>query len=161
MNMKVPIHTLHAVAAGCWLGGVLFTGTVVSPALQSFYPIEAERVGVRAAIGRHYAPVAGVNLAALLLLAPLDGRQSGFGRRFVAEGLLLLGLCGVTASHGIYFGPRLARLATLERTATNAASTGALVAQRHALQARSVRLSRLNALISLAIAILAANGASR
>jgi uncharacterized membrane protein len=157
VNMKLPIHTLHTVAAGCWLGGIVFTSTVVSPALQALYPIEAERVGVRSAIGRHYAPVAGVNLAALLLLAPLDGRRLGFGRRFAAEALLLVGLCGVAASHGAYFGPRLARLAVLEQAATDAGTTRTLAAQRHTLQGRSLQLSRLNALMSLMVAILASN----
>lgn len=161
MRMKLPIHTLHTVAAGCWLGGILFTSTVVSPALQALYPLEAERVGVRAAIGRHYAPVAGVNLAALLLLAPLDGRHRGFGWRFAAEAALLAGLCGVAAGHGTYFGPRLARLAELEQAAPDAETTRALAAQRHTLQGRSLQLSRLNALMSLAVAILATNDTSR
>ena len=161
MNMNVPIHTLHTVAAGCWLGGILFTSTVVSPALQALYPIEAERVKVRGVIGRRYAPIAGVNLASLLLLAPLDGRRLGFGRRFAAEALLLAGLCGVAASHGGYFGPRLTRLAVLEQAATDEGTARTLAAQRHTLQGRSLQLSRLNGLMSLAIAILAANSTSR
>jgi len=159
--LKSPIHTLHVIASGCWFGGVLFTSAVVTPALQSLYPVETERVRVRSTIGRYYAPVAGMNLAALLPLALLDGRRVGFGRRFAAEGLLLPGLCGVAAGHGAYFGPRLARLAALEHETTDAASTSALIAQRHALQARSGQLSRLNALMSLAIAVLAANDTSR
>lgn len=161
MTMKSLIHMLHVVASGCWFGGVLFTSAVVTPALRALYPVESERVGVRAAIGRRYAPVAGVNLAALLPLALLDGRRDGFGRRFAAEGLLLLGLCGVAAGHGAYFGPRLARLAALEQATTDAAPARALADQRHALQERSAQLSRLNALMSLAIAVLAAHDASR
>jgi putative copper export protein len=29
------VHTLHVILAGAWLGGVVFTTTVVSPALKS------------------------------------------------------------------------------------------------------------------------------
>ena len=159
--MKSPIHTLHVAAAGCWLGGVLFTGAVVTPALESLYPAEPERVRARAAIGRHYAPVAGTNLAVLLLAALADGRRAGFGRGFAAEYLLLIGLSGVAASHGAYFGPRLARLAAAEQAAPDAATASARADQRHALQARSLRVSRLNALLSLAIVVLATNGARR
>ncbi len=162
MKMTRPIHTLRVVAAGCWFGGVLFTSAVVTPTLSARYPDESERVEVRAAIGRHYAPVAGVNLAALLPLTLLDNWRGGFSRRFVAiEGLLMFGLCGLAAGHGAYFGPQLARLAAMERTATDIASGRALAAQRRALQARSLQFSRLNLLLSLVIAARAANDAGR
>jgi putative copper export protein len=44
--MLVPIvHTVHVLAVGAWLGGVLFTTLVVSPALKAMKWREAERVG--------------------------------------------------------------------------------------------------------------------
>ncbi len=46
------VHTIHVVLAGAWPGGVLFTAFVVSPALEVMKWVEAERVGVRAEIGR-------------------------------------------------------------------------------------------------------------
>jgi uncharacterized membrane protein len=48
-------HTLHVILAGAWLGGVVFTTTVVSPALKSMGWDEAERARVRSVIGRQYA----------------------------------------------------------------------------------------------------------
>ena len=161
MSIVPSVHTLRVVAAGSWFGGVLFTSTVVTPALAALYPDEAERVEVRSAIGRHYAPVGGVNLAALLPLTLWDSWRGGFSRRLAVEGLLVLGLCGITASHGIYFGPRLARLAAQEHAATDTAAASALADRRRSLQARSVQVSRLNALLSLALAVRAANDTGR
>lgn len=46
------VHTIHVVLAGAWLRGVLFTAFVVSPALEALKWVEAERLGVRAEIGR-------------------------------------------------------------------------------------------------------------
>ncbi len=43
--MSAFILTLHAVLAGVWLGGVVFTTAVVSPALNTVKWGEAERVG--------------------------------------------------------------------------------------------------------------------
>jgi hypothetical protein len=155
------VHTLRVVAAGCWFGGVFFTSAVVTPALAARYPDESERVEVRAMIGRHYAPVAGANLAALLPLTLRDCWRGGFSRRLVAEGLLVFGLCGIAAGHGGYFGPRLARLAAMERAATDVNSVNALATRRRALQARSMQLSRLNVLLSLVIAARAADDTGR
>jgi uncharacterized membrane protein len=48
---------VHAVLAGVWLGGVIFTTAVVSPALKATKWDEPERVLVRSQIGRRYAKV--------------------------------------------------------------------------------------------------------
>jgi uncharacterized membrane protein len=47
------VHTLHVILAGAWLGGVVFTTTVVSPALKSMGWDEAEQARVTSVIGRH------------------------------------------------------------------------------------------------------------
>ncbi len=52
--MSAFILTLHAVLAGVWLGGVVFTTAVVSPALNT---VKWGEGGVRAEIGRRYARV--------------------------------------------------------------------------------------------------------
>ena len=75
--MSTAIHTLHVVLAGVWLGGVLFTTLVVSPALKAMKWSEAERVGVRSVIGNQYARIGTANLVLLLV-----GRL-----RWVAEGI--------------------------------------------------------------------------
>ncbi len=50
--MSDLVHTLHAVLAGAWLGGVIFTTSVVSPALKAMKWGEAERVLLRSKIGK-------------------------------------------------------------------------------------------------------------
>src|SRR3712207_5237889 len=95
-------HTLHVILAGGWLGGVVFTTTVVSPVLKSMRWDEAERIGVRSAIGRQYARVGTVNLALLLVFAVLDGTFGGFGPILYAEYTLLGVLFVLVAAHGAY-----------------------------------------------------------
>jgi hypothetical protein len=112
----VPIaHTTHVVLAGAWFGGVVFTMLVVSPALGAMKWDEAERVGVRAVIGRRYALVGGLNLALLAVFALADGILGGFGQALYAEYALLPLLFGLVAAHGAFFGRRLATLAEAER----------------------------------------------
>jgi hypothetical protein len=101
----------HVVLAGVWLGGLVFTTFVVSPALKAMKWREAEMVAVRSAVGRHYARVGSLNLGLLLLFAALDGV---FGE-LCAEYALLLLLFGLVAAHGAYFGRHLAKLAGDER----------------------------------------------
>jgi len=99
----VPIaHTVHVVLAGAWFGGVVFTMLVVSPALGAMKWDEAERVGVRAVIGRRYALVGGVNLALLAVFALADGILGGFGPTLYAECALLPLLFGLVAAHGAF-----------------------------------------------------------
>jgi uncharacterized membrane protein len=69
-------HTLHVILAAAWLGGVVFTTTVVSPALKSMGWDEAEQARVRSVIGRQYAKVGTANLALLLVFAHLEGCSS-------------------------------------------------------------------------------------
>ena len=105
------VHTLHVVLAGAWLGGVVFTTTVVSPALKLMGWDEAERARLRTVIGRQYARVGTANLVLLLVFALLEGAFSGFGPALYSEYALLAVLFGLVASHGAYFGRRLVELA--------------------------------------------------
>lgn len=160
MNVTFHVlHALHLVSAGAWLGGVLFTTFAVSPALRAMKWPEPERVSVRAVIGRHYARLAGVNLALLILFALLDGWAAGFGVSFYAEYVLLAVLLCLVAAHGAYFGRRLAGLAEAERQAQNTeAATSLYATRRHTLQRLSARVSRMNLLVSATVVILAAMG---
>src|SRR5215208_4983559 len=78
-------HTLHVILAGAWLGGVVFTTTVVSPALKSMGWDEAEQARVRSVIGRQYAKVGTTNLVLLLVFALLEGTLSGYGPALYSE----------------------------------------------------------------------------
>jgi uncharacterized membrane protein len=149
------IHAAHVVLAGAWLGGLLFTTFVVSPALKAMKWPEAERVAVRSAIGRHYARVGSINLVLLLIFAVLDGVFGGFGPALYAEYALLPVLFGLVAAHGAYFGRRLARLADAEREAKGEESARSFAERRRSLQRVSSRISWVSLLLSTAVAVLA------
>ena len=149
------VHTLHVILAGAWLGGVVFTTTVVSPALKSMGWDEAERAGARSVIGRQYAKVGTANLVLLLVLALLEGALSGFGPALYTECALLAVLFGLVASHGAYFGRRLVELAETRKEAGDSAKARILALRRRRLQRFSFGVSMLNVLISVAVVILA------
>ena len=155
--MSALAHTLHAVLARTWLGGVAFTMFVVSPAFQAMGWDGAERVLVRFRIGEQYAKVGGANLALLAVFAPFDGNFGGFGAHLHAEYALLAGVAGLVAGHGAYFGKRLAALAAAEQNAPDADTAASFARRRRSLQKLSLRASRLDLLLSAAVAGLAVN----
>jgi uncharacterized membrane protein len=148
------VHATHAVLAGVWLGGVIFTMAVVSPALKAMKWSESERVLVRSKIGNQYAKVGGTNLALLVVLAVLDGSLTGFGTALYAEYLLLAILVGLVAAHGAYFGPSLRGLA--ESSAGSGEEAKALAERRRNVQKLSLRVSWATLVVTLAVAFLAA-----
>ena len=148
-------HTLHVISAGAWLGGVVFTTTVVSPALKSMGWDEAERARVRSVIGHQYAKVGTANLVLLMVLALLEGALSGFGLALYPEYALLVVLFGLVASHGAYFGRRLVELAEARKEAEDSDKAQMLALRRRRLQRLSFRISMLNILISAVVMILA------
>jgi uncharacterized membrane protein len=150
------VHTLHVILAGVWLGGIVFTTTVVSPALKSMGWDEAERARVRSVIGRQYAKVGTANLVLLLVIALLEGTLSGFGTALYVEYALLAVLFGLVASHGAYFGRRLVELAEARKEAGASEKAQVLAFRRRRLQRLSFGVSMLNILISAAVMILAA-----
>lgn len=155
--MEAVIHTIHVLLAGMWLGGVVFTTAVVSPAFKAMKWSEAERVGARSAVGRQYAKVGTTNLALLLVFAVLDGLVRGFGPVFYVEYGLLVVLFALVGMHGAYFGRRLAELAAAERRAGSVEETRRLAGRRHEIQRLSFRVSMLDLAVSAAVVILAVN----
>jgi uncharacterized membrane protein len=151
------LHTLHVVLAGAWLGGVVFTTFVVSPALKAMKWPEPERVLVRSAIGRQYARVGSANLVLVLIFALLDGLAAGLGAAFYAEYALLGVVFGLVAAHGAYFGRRLANLAEAEKSAQSPEAARALAERRRSLGRLSARVSLVNLLVSAAVVVLAVN----
>jgi uncharacterized membrane protein len=149
------VHTLHVILAGAWLGGVVFTTTVVSPALKSMGWDEAEQARVRSVIGRQYAKVGTANLVLLLVFALLEGVLSGFVPALYSEYALLAVLFGLVASHGAYFGRRLVELARARKEAEDSDKARMLALRRRRLQRLSFGISMLNILISVAVMILA------
>jgi uncharacterized membrane protein len=147
-------HTLHIILAGAWLGGVVFTTTVVSPALKSMGWDEAEQARVRSVIGRQYAKVGTANLVLLLVFALLERGLSGFGPALYSEYALLAVLFGLVASHGAYFGRRLVELAKAQQAARDPEMAQMLALRRRRLQRLSFGISMLNILISAVIMIL-------
>ena len=156
--MGAAVHTLHVLLAGVWLGGVIFTTVVVSPALKAMKWGEAERVGVRSVIGKQYAKVGTINLVLLAFLAVLDGSLRSFGTVFYVEYGLLVVLFALAAAHGAYFGRRLVRLAEAERLASSAEQARSFAQRRRRLQELSLRISQLDLAISVVVVVLAING---
>jgi uncharacterized membrane protein len=148
-------HVAHVVLAGVWLGGLVFTTAVVSPAFGAMKWSEAERVAVRSAVGKRYARVGSVNLVLLALFAVLDGALGGVGVSLYAEYVLLLFVLGLAAAHGAYFERRLAELAKAEREAGSKEEGDAFAERRRSLQSLSLRVSNLNLLASTAVLVLA------
>ena len=153
--LEAIVHTLHIILAGAWLGGVVFTTTVVSPALKSMGWDETERTRVRSVIGRQYAKVGTANLILLLVFALLDGALSGFGLALYSEYVLLAVLFVLVASHGAYFGRRLVELAQVRKEAGESDKGRMLTLRRQRLQRLSFGISMLNVLISAAVVTLA------
>ena len=149
-------YTLHVILAGVWLGGVVFTTKVVSPALKSVGWDEAEQARVRSVIGHQYAKVGTANLVLLLVFALMEGALSGFGPALYTEYALLAVLFGLVASHGAYFGRRLVELAEARKEAGASEKAQVLAFRRRRLQRLSFGVSMLNILISAAVLILAA-----
>jgi len=148
-------HITHVVLAGVWLGGLVFTVAVVSPAFRAMKWSEAERVAVRSAVGKQYARVGSVNLVLLALFGVLDGALVGFGVAFYAEYALLFLVFGLAAAHGAYFGRRLAEQAKAEREAGSQEERSAIAGRRRSLQRVSLRFSYLNLLVSTVVLVLA------
>ena len=156
MLLDAIVHTLHVILASAWLGGIVFTTTVVSPALKSMGWDEAERARVRSVIGCQYAKVGSANLILLMVLALLEGALSGFGPALYVEYALLAMLFGLVASHGVYFGRRLVELAEARKEAGASEKAQMLALRRRRLQRLSYWISMLNILVSAAVLILAA-----
>lgn len=155
--MSGLVHTLHAVLAGVWLGGVVFTTFVVSPALKAMKWGEAERIGVRAGIGRRYARVGSLNLALLAAFALLDGILGGFEILLYLEYALIPALFGLVAAHGAFFGRRIAGLAKAEAGAGSAEEAASLAGRRRRLQRLSLKVSWVNLAVSVAVMVLVVN----
>lgn len=156
--MSTLVHTLHIILAGVWLGGIVFTTAVVSPALKAMKWSESERVSVRSTIGKQYARVGTINLVLLLIFAVLDGLLKGFGLVFYVEYALLVVVFGLVAVHGAYFGRKLANLADAGRRAESPEETASFADRRRALQRVSSKVSWLNLAVSVAVVVLVING---
>jgi uncharacterized membrane protein len=140
--LNAIVHAVHAVLAGVWLGGMIFTTAAVSPALKAMKWDDPERLLVRSHIGgKQYATVGSANLALLALFALLDGLVAGFGATLYAEYLLLVVLIGLVAGPGAYFGRRLKKLAEAERSAGSEEEVRMLAERRRELQKISLRVS--------------------
>jgi hypothetical protein len=91
-----------------------------------------------------------------LVFALLEGVLSGFGPILYSEYALLVVLCGLVATHGVYFGRRLVELAEARKEAGDSEMALMLALRRRRLQRLSFGISMLNILISAAVMILAA-----
>ncbi|HLH67447.1 MAG TPA: DUF4149 domain-containing protein [Candidatus Dormibacteraeota bacterium] len=159
VDVNAYLHTVHVLLAGVWLGCLVFTTLVVSPALRAMEWPESERVLVRSRIGRQFMRLANPVLALLVVFLLLDGMTAPLPLARLARLLLELGLvlavATLAASHGFVFGRRLRDLAAREREMP--ADAARLASARHRVQRVSFGVSMVNLLASLAVAVLAVN----
>lgn len=151
-------HTAAGVLAGTWLGCLVFTTFVVSPALKGIEWPETSRVLVRSAIGRRFRLVANPLLLLLTLTVVLAGVSSsptGWQLiEFVVELVLLVLLGCLALVHGFFLGTRLQRLADDEQNAADDGHAVAVRAARHRLQRLSFPVSVSDLVVSLLLAVL-------
>ena len=156
--MAPYLHTVHVVLAGVWLGCLLFTTLVVSPALARMDWSESERVRVRSRIGRQFLWLANPLLVLLIVFLVLDGIASPLPPerlvRFGVELALVVLVALMAASHGFFFGTRLRDLATREARDVGAGARAAAAARRR-LQRLSLGVSLADLIASAAVAVLA------
>ena len=117
---------LHIVAAGVWIGSMVFLGAAVTPALRRPDP-DYERVAPRLLeeIGLRYRAVGWGSLALLLLTGIFNLGLRGYGWADLWEGTLFAGpfgqalrwklgwvalLVAITLWHDVRVGPRAAAL---------------------------------------------------
>lgn len=160
MGVLFPyFHTAAAVLAGTWVGCLVFTTFVVSPALEGPEWPEPTRVLVRSQIGRRFRRLANpllVLLAIGVVLAGITSPPSGWLLAgFVAQLVLLLLLGVLAGAHGFFLGTRLQRLAAAEQSGADWDVVRARTA-RHRLQRLSFAVSVADLAVSLLLAILAA-----
>lgn len=144
ISPEVFVHAIHLLAAGIWLGGLVFTTTVVSPAFKNMPWTPDERTAVRSAVGRQYAKVANLNLTVLLIAAIIDAVFRHWAIAPLVEIGLVIVVLILAGLHGLVFAPRLAAAAR---------------EQRHDDRARLLRLSisisMMNLLLSIIVMVLA------
>ncbi len=153
MLIPTAVHLLNLMLAGIWLGCLVFTTFVVSPAFRRMPWSDVERVQVRSALGRQFMLIA--NPILLLLLGSLVGEALLRSSRLLLVKLtLLLPVILLAAIHGLLFGPRLEALAVAEG-GTEAGPALSLASRRGGLQRASAVLSGVNLVLSAALLLVA------
>ena len=142
--MQIIIHIIHVLTAGIWLGGLVFTTVVISPAFKKMDWTPAERTAVRSAVGRQYVPVANLNLLILLVAAIIDAAFHVWTAIALIEILLIIVVAILAGMHGKVFAPKLATAAREQRHE-----------DRAKLLRLSISISMLNLLLSFVVMILA------
>jgi uncharacterized membrane protein len=142
-STEVIVHIVHVLAAGIWLGGLVFTTIVVSPAFKAMPWTPAERIAVRSAVGRQYTKVANPDLILLVIFAIADTALRGSMTRAI-EIFLAIIVAILAVLHGLVFAPRLGAAARENRHD-----------DRAKLLRLSMGISMLNLLLSFVVMILA------
>ena len=143
-SIEVIVHIVHVLAAGIWLGGLVFTTIVVSPAFKAMSWTPAERMAVRSAVGRQYTKVANPNLILLVIFATADAALRGWSMARGIEIVLAIIIANLAVLHGLVFAPRLGAAARENRHD-----------DRAKLLRLSIGISMLNLLLSFVVMILA------
>jgi uncharacterized membrane protein len=134
------LHALHLLVAGIWVGGLVFTIAVVSPAFKRMNWTQSERSTVRSEVGRQYARITHINLPLFFCLAVADWVARGFNLAACIESICIVLALVLSELHARYFVPRLVRAAR---------------EQAHELRARLLRLSICASMLNLLLSAIA------
>ena len=142
--MYLTLVTLHLLSAVVWLGGMLFLGLVITPALRGRPP--AERATLLHLVGRRFLKIGWTALGVLLVTGAVLWSLRGFVLTpvLIAKLALVVVILLLSLLHDFLLGPRL--VAELQK-----GGEGKEVLR---LRRRVALLARLNVLLALMVLIL-------
>ena len=160
--LDTVIRSLHLIAAGIWVGGLVFMAVAVGAARGTV--AESDRIALFRSLGWRFVIVGGIALAVLIatgtdmsvdrLSSWSDLLETDYGRR-LSEKLSLIALVIVaTAVHSFIQGPALSRLRKQAMERPDDAQLAALIRRKNV---RAGAVSALILLATLAIVVMAAS----
>jgi copper transport protein len=158
--LLVPSDVLHLVSTGSWVGGLLFLVIAVPVVMRVLVPGSGARTQLLALLLSHFAPVALISVALLVVTGTLQSifqlglwenlLGSSYGRALVIKIAVFGATLALGAYHFLSLAPRLRRYAQSTSSDDGAGSLQAGHWQRFFF--RSVRLEMiLGALILLVV----------
>ena len=140
----LSLVTLHVLGAVVWIGGMLFLGLVLTPALRGRPSVE--RATLLRAVGRRFLKIGWAALGILLVTGPTLWALLGFRITpvLIAKLALVAVILLLSVLHDFFLGPRL--VAELQK--------GGEGKETLRLRRRVALLARLNTLFAIVVLVL-------
>lgn len=153
------VLVIHLLAAIVWLGGMFFISLVLVPSLRKLDP-PTKRTEILSSTARRFSLVSWIAILVLLITGAINAANHGITIALISSGNLLSSQFGIiltfkvilvlvmiliSAVHDFILGPKLIRLAELQRS-------GADSAKSVAIKRKFVSwLARINAFIGIIV----------